>query len=155
MNTEEWTWRRVAAAAVVLGIAGCAATERLGEAPAEPVVIDVRVIGSADCALNLPAESSGCNGVGRSDGVACGRNGDTVRWVPQSDNVVVRSITFPEGNEVVCEESPSTANDMTCVLREQPGASPQRGVAFKYLIGVNFRGRECAEQDPYLIVTRR
>jgi hypothetical protein len=150
----------VSAAALLLGLAGCGEMSHevppLGAPPPEEVDVVVMVVATGRCALNLPVAVNACYGVGRTDGLACGRDGDTVRWTPGNRNTTIRSISFPEGNAVVCDGGVTAdGDDRVCRLNHQPGATPGKGFAFKYTIGFGFNDTECAEQDPYVIVTIR
>jgi hypothetical protein len=153
MNASDFS--RAAGATLILGFIGCAEMP-LGPPPPDEVDVVVEVVATVRCGLNLPAANNACFGVGRTDGVTCGRNGDTVRWRPKDPDTTIRSITFPAGNAVVCDGGVrADRRDLVCLLKEQPGLTAGQGIAFKYAIGVTIRGINCDEQDPYLIVTKR
>jgi hypothetical protein len=155
----------LSATALLLGLTACAAPGPFTDPPKEDVTITVRVVANGNCGLRLPADKNACKGVHSGDGLACGRPGDIVQWVPGNTSSGVRSVRFPAGNDVVCHRGVTDIDPAKplagkqCILADPGNLTETQGVAFKYLIGVNFKSlfnsRECGEQDPYVIVTRR
>jgi hypothetical protein len=135
-------------------VVGCM---RLATLPAEPperaVDINVNVVATPGCKLKLHTVQNACKGVGQTNGVACGRPEDTVRWT--SNNATIDTITFAAGDQVVCGQAgvEVVGQARACELARQDITDDQ-GVAFKYLIRWTFQGDRC-ELDPYVIVTKR
>ena len=135
---------------------GCTPLRPLSIPSLQEADIYIKVVATGKCGINLPSANNACKGVGDSDGLACGRPGDTVRWVPNNSNTEIRSIEFSAGDNVVCDGGVTGNNQgRQCVLKEPAGMTDERGYAYKYEIGVNFRAEECAKLDPYVIITSR
>jgi len=138
---------------------GCARYAPM-EPPPGSETITVHVIATQpknDCAPRFPAQRNACRGVtGETDGLACGAPGDLVVWKAGNEVTGISSIDFVAGNKNVCGRSVRQSDgSFSCVLQPRPPSEGQ-GLAFKYVVGLTFKGEACKDKvDPYIIVVKR
>jgi hypothetical protein len=133
------------------------------------VAVRVKHLASAgECAAamktNGPKDTDGqnCNGIGSTNGVACGRMSDVIEWqglnIKTITEVSFESMDESENvtNEMVCADVTTLkADPPTCTLLEPAlGGENDPPIAYKYTIKYVTNQGETCEIDPYIIVTR-
>ncbi len=121
--------------------------------------INVGVLVTGNCGvIKLPVEDNECEGVRKTDGVACGQPGDTLVWTPRTRDTKIRVIQFIGVSPCTAPpvEDPLTGA-WSCGIAGTMNETSQTKEfeLFAYDLTVARDGKKCPKYDPYFIRSNR